>query len=237
MDEPARTGQRTRAWASSALSVLCVGAAAALFACAAARETKEQGLALAQITRWLPGTYSNVAQHEADVKAGKAPHEALTVVIVPIDSPIMGAHAFYLQEMAADDPRRVMAQQILSFELNDKGKIRESLATLVEPRRWRDANLNPELLTALVLEDLTPMSGCDIFWTKAPEGFVGANEPLRCHTASRTSAAAARTALRAELKSTELALSEQSFDANGVLVQGRAEDPLYRLQKGAVNKP
>jgi CpeT/CpcT family (DUF1001) len=238
MDEPAKTGQRTRARALSVLSVLlCVGAGAALFACAAARETKEQGLALAQITRWLPGTYSNVAQHEADVKAGKPPHEALTIAIVPIDSPIMGAHAFYLQEMAADDPRRVMAQQILSFELNDKGKIRESLATLVEPRRWRDANLNPELLTALVLDDLTPMSGCDIIWTKAPDGFVGANEPLRCHTASRASEAAVRTELRAELKSTELSLAEQSFDANGVLVQGRAEDPFYRLRKGAVHKP
>jgi hypothetical protein len=238
MAEPAKTRQRTRARTLPLLGVLlCVGAAAALLACAAARDSKEQGLALAQITRWLPGTYSNVAQHEADVKAGRPPHEALTVAIVPIDSPIMGAHAFYLQEMAADDPRRVIAQQVLSFEISDKGKIKESLATLVEPRRWRDANLNPELLTALVLEDLTPMSGCDIFWTKAADGFVGANEPLRCHTASRTSEAAARTELRAELKSTELSLSEQSFDANGVLVQARSEDSFYRLRKGAVHMP
>jgi hypothetical protein len=238
MAEPAITGKRTRATALPLLRVLLgVGAGSVLICCAAARESQEQELALAQITRWLPGTYNNVAQHEADVKAGKPPHEALAIVIVPIDSPIMGAHAFYLQEMAADDPRRVMAQQILSFEINDKGKIKESLATLIEPRRWRDANLNPEVLTALVLDDLTPLSGCDLFWTKAAEGFVGANEPLRCHTASRTSEAAARTELRAELKATELSLSEQSYDANGALLQGRAEEPLYRLRKGAVLKP
>jgi hypothetical protein len=238
MAEPAITGKRTRAAAVPLLSVLLgVGALSVLISCAAARESKDQELALAQITRWLPGTYNNVAQHEADVKAGKPPHEALALAIVPIDSPIMGAHAFYLQEMAADDPRRVMAQQILSFEINDKGKIKESLATLIEPRRWRDANLNPEVLTALVLDDLTPLSGCDLFWTKAAEGFVGANEPLRCHTASRTSEAAARTELRAELKSTELSLAEQSYDANGALLQGRAEEPFYRLRKGAVLKP
>jgi len=66
--------------------------------------------------------------------------------------------------------------------------------------------------------------------------FVGADEPLRCHTASHTSEAAARTLLAAELKSTELALSEQSYDANGVLMQGRADDPLYRFRKGNERK-
>jgi hypothetical protein len=238
MAEPAKTATRARQRALPLLGVLlCVSAGGALFACAAARQTKEQELALAQITRWLPGTYNNVAQHEADVKTGIPAHEALAIAIVPIDSPIMGAHAFYLQEMAADDPRRVMVQQILSFELTDKGKIKESIATLVEPRRWRDANLNPEVLTALVLDDLAPMSGCDLFWTRGPDGFVGANEPLRCHTASQTSEAAARTQLFAELKSTELSLSEQSYDADGTLVQGRAADPFYRLRKGAVHKP
>lgn len=215
--------------------ILCVGAA--LCACASSRHTKERELDLAQMMRWLPGTYSNVAQHEADVKAGKSPHEALAVAIVPIDSPIMGVHAFYLQEMAADDPRRVMVQQVLSFELTDRGKIKESVATLVEPRRWRDGQLNPELFTAMVLEDLLPMSGCDLFWTRAGEGFVGTNEAARCHAGSHASEAAARTQLLAELNSTEFALSEQSYDASGALVQGRADDPWYRFRKGSGRKP
>jgi CpeT/CpcT family (DUF1001) len=238
MDDPTRTGRRACAAVLPLLSVLLgIGAGSVLLACAAARDTKHQELGLAQMMRWLPGTYNNIAQHDADVKAGKPPHEALAIAIVPIDSPIMGAHAFYLQEMAADDPRRVMVQEILSFEITDKGKIKESIATLVEPRRWRDAHLTPEVLTALVLDDVTPMSGCDIFWTSAPEGFVGANESLRCHSASQTSEAAARTQLRAELKATELSLSEQSYDADGNLVQGRAEDSFYRLRRGAVHKP
>jgi hypothetical protein len=132
--------------------VLCAAAGSALLACASSRATKTQELDLAQMMRWLPGTYSNVAQHEADVKAGKPPHEALAVAIVPIDSPIMGPHAFYFQESAADDPRRVMVQQVLSFELTPAGKIKESVATLVEPRRWRDGQKTPELFTAMVVE-------------------------------------------------------------------------------------
>jgi hypothetical protein len=238
MDEHFAGSKRMRARAlRCAVFVFCVGAGSALLACAGSKQTKQDELALAQITRWLPGTYNNLAQHDADVKAGKPPHEALAIAIVPIDSPILGVHAFYLQEMAADDPRRVMVQEILSFEMADKGKIKESLATLVEPRRWRDANLTPDVLTALVPDDLTPMSGCDLFWTRGPDGFVGADEPLRCHTASRTSEAAARTDLRVELNATELSLSERSYDASGALMQGRADEPFYRLRKGAVHKP
>jgi CpeT/CpcT family (DUF1001) len=228
-------GRRRMRAARTALLCGALSAGAVLLGCAAHREEKSQELDFAQMMRWLPGTYSSTAQHDEDVKAGKPPHEALAIAIVPVDSPIMGVHTFYLQESAADDPRRVMVQQVLTFEIAN-GKIKESLATLVEPRRWRDGQLNPELFTAMVTEDIVPLSGCDLFWTRVGERFVGADEPLRCHTASHTSEAAARTLLSAELKSTELALSEQSYDGNGALMQGRADDPLYRFRKGNEHK-
>jgi hypothetical protein len=59
-----------------------------------------------------------------------------------------------------------MLQQVLTFEIAN-GKIKESLATLVEPRRWRDGQLNPELFTAMVPEDIVALSGCDLFWTRS----------------------------------------------------------------------
>jgi CpeT/CpcT family (DUF1001) len=238
MDERFADGKSLRARAIAPFCVLlCIGVAASLMACSSGKKTKPDQLGMAQIIRWLPGTYNNTAQRDADIKAGKAPHDALAVAIVPIDSPIMGAHAFYFQEMAADDPRRVMVQEILTFEMTDKGSIKESIAAFVEPRRWRDANLNPDVLTALVPDDLTQLSGCDLFWTRVPDGFVGANEPLRCHTASQSSEAAARTDLRAELSATELSLSERSYDASGQLTAGRADEPFYRLHKSALHKP
>src|ERR1017187_8212724 len=85
---------RARALALACL-VLCAGAGSVLLACASSRQTKLQEVELAQMMRWLPGAYSNAAQHEADVTARRPPHEALAIAIVPIDSPIMGAHAFY----------------------------------------------------------------------------------------------------------------------------------------------
>jgi CpeT/CpcT family (DUF1001) len=239
MGEQTESCGRARADVVSLMGcMLCVGAGSLLVACAAQRQSKEHEVDLAQITRWLPGNYNNNAQHDSDVRAGKKPpHEALAISIVPIDSPIMGAHAFYLQEMAADDSRRVMLQQVLSFEQTGKDQIKESVATLVEPRRWRDAHLTPELLTAITLDDLTPMSGCDLFWKRNEVGFVAANDPRRCHSSDRMTDAAARNELRAELKSTELSLSEQSYDESGTLAAGRADEPFYRFHKSSEHKP
>jgi hypothetical protein len=93
-----------------------LAAATVLAACTSvASEEKKPDIQLAQIARWLPGSYNNTAQHDADVRAGKTPHEALAVTIVPVDSPIMGLHTFYFQESAADDPQRVMRQEVLTF--------------------------------------------------------------------------------------------------------------------------
>jgi hypothetical protein len=231
------SGARALVW----LILACgAGAGSLLAGCAAGgQKAPKPDVELAQLTHWLPGTYNNTAQHDADVKAGKPPHEALTIVIVPIDSPIMGEHVFYLQEMAADDPRRVMRQQVLSFAVSDKkGEvIRETVATLVEPRRWREGYLNPELFAAMVTEDVTPMSGCDLFWKRTATGFAGANDPRRCHSSDRMSDAAALNQVRAELTSIELSFAEQSFDENGALVLGRTDDPFYRFHKGAALKP
>jgi hypothetical protein len=215
--------------------LLLAAAALLLAGCvSAAHEEKKPEIQLAQITRWLPGSYTNLAQHDADVRSGKQPHEALAISIVPIDSPIMGLNTFYLQESAADDPQRIMRQQVLTFEVNERGRLREQVANLVDPRRWRDGPQNPELLTALVTEDLAPLGGCDLFWQQSGDGgFVGLNDPARCHVPTHTAESAATTQLVAELKSTELDLSEQSYDASGALLEGRRDDPLYRFHKGS----
>ena len=218
--------------------LLLVGCVAGLAGClSAAHEEKKPEIQLAQISRWLPGSYNNVTQHDADVHAGKAPHEALAITIVAVDSPIMGLHTFYLQESAADDPQRVMRQQVLTFEVNEQGRVREQVANLVDPRRWRDGPSSPELLTALVTEDLAPLNGCDLFWQQATGGFVGMDDTARCHIPTHTSELAATTQMVAELKSTELDLSEQSYDASGALLQGRHDDPLYRFHKVVTPKP
>ncbi|HZO22246.1 MAG TPA: chromophore lyase CpcT/CpeT [Steroidobacteraceae bacterium] len=185
---------------------------------------------LQELLQWFPGHYDNNAQYQADVRQNvQPPHDALAVDIVPIDAPMIGDHVFYLQESAADDPRRVTAQRIIVFGVVKKDIV-ETIWSLAEPRRWRDGQRNPDLFKSLMTQDVHSSKGCSLRWHRSEGKFVGADEPKTCHGASGGTGLA-HIEYRAELGPEEYALAELAFDNSGHLVRGRRDEPFYRFRK------
>jgi hypothetical protein len=209
-----------------------IAVAASLAACAA-NQGKLRETQLIELTRWLPGTYDNTAQAKADEQKGvRSPHESLELVIVPVESVAIGRNAFYVQEMAADDPRRVMSQKIVMFAATDKGIV-ESVSSLADPLRWRDGHRDPAVFMGMTPKDLVATTGCELTWKKEVQGerFVAANDPKHCRTTSHAVMGMVEVESRAELTSGEFAMSELAFGADGLLVQGRQDEPFYRFRK------
>ena len=208
-----------------------IGTGSLLAACAS--QTKLHETELAQLMRWLPGSYNNASQAQTDAQQGvQPPHERLALAIVALDAPSVTRDAFYMQEMAADDPRRVMSQKVLTFRATDQGIV-ASVWSLTDPRRWRDAYLNPELFRGMVLEDLGARAGCELLWKKTADRFVGASERASCRGAAPGVDGTVQIESRMELGPDELALAELGFDASGRLVLGRQDEPFYRFRKQA----
>jgi hypothetical protein len=199
-----------------------------LVACASQSQRHEADLA--QLLDWYPGNYSNVEQVEADAQAGREPHTPLELTIVRVYAPLVGENAFYLQETAAKDPRRVISQRIAAFEVVKDRGIVQSLWIPVEPLRWRDAHLDPNLFKSMMPQDFTPLAGCEIAWTQKEGRYVGANDMKACRATS-SAGGTARMDLRAELTADELALAEQSYNVSGKLVQGHTTEPFYRFRR------
>ena len=228
---------------------LLATAAVFLTGCASKQRLNEEDLG--RLARWLPGTYDNAAQAKADAqKSVRPPHDAVELVIVPLDSVSVGRNSFYVQEMAADDPRRVLSQKVVLFSVTNKGIV-ESTASLVDPLRWRDGQRDPDVFMGMTPKDLSMSSGCELTWkrataagqesskrggedaTKAQENlrFVGANDPKRCLATSHVVMGLVQVELRAELTAKEFALAELQYDTNGQLIQGNKDDPFYRFRK------
>jgi hypothetical protein len=187
---------------------------------------------LLELAQWLPGTYDNMAQVRADEQQGvRPPHDGLALAIVRVDAPVLGRKVFYMQEMAADDPHRVMSQRIVTFEVTDRGIV-QTVWTLAEPARWRDGHLNPDLLKALVPGDVRAMQGCELIWKKTAGRYLGASDPHRCLQPSR-SASSTQTEFRAQLGPADFATAELGYDSAGGLVQGRLDEPFDRFLKQA----
>jgi hypothetical protein len=147
---------------------------------ACADQTKLRESELTQLLALLPGRYDNTPQAELDARSGVHPaHESIALIIAHVYTPRLGHHLFYAQEMAADDPRRVMSQKMYSFEVDEKRGIVETVYRFVEPLRWRNGQQNAELFTSVVAEDVQA-EGCQLLWKKSGERFIAMHDPGVC---------------------------------------------------------
>lgn len=191
-------------------NVWVLAAAALLVACASQSKLREAELV--QLLEWYPGHYGNA-------------QAALELNIVRVYAPSIGKYVFYQQEAAADDPRRVFTQRLVSFEVVKGIGIVQSLWSPTEPTRWRDAHLNADLFKGMQPQDFTRLSGCELAWSQKDGRFIGANDKKACRNGS------GRMDLRAELTADELALANLTYDFSGKLVQGNVAEPFYRFRR------
>lgn len=204
------------------------GALCALLLAGCASGPSREELMVTELAAMLPGSYDNMAQSRQSPE-----HPALRLVVAPVQAPLVGDHVFYVQEMAADDARRVLAQRLYVVSAVAKGE-QALMAQLdfAEPLRWRDGHLNRDLFRGLLMQDLRQRLGCDMLWTRAAKGFVAATG-AGCRGSAPGTGEALKVEQRMELDADGLAVFEQRRDAAGVLVQGGEADPWFRFARRA----
>ena len=184
---------------------------------------------LEQLATSLAGSYDNIAQARNDPE-----HPALRLMIVPVQAPLVGDHVFYVQEMAADDLRRVLAQRL--YVLNVIPRKEQAVLTQLdfnEPLRWRDGQKNRDLFRSLLVQDLRARPGCDLLWQRDGKGFKAALLNDACRASSRATGETVRVEQRMQLGVETLNLFEQHRDATGVIVYGAGADPWFRYFRRA----
>ena len=209
--------------------VMTVAACLALGGCAA--DLKKATVTVAQVADLLPGHYTNSAQAEADVKAGRAKHEPKSIDIVRLSLPLLSRYAFYAQETSLEEMGHILSQRLYTFEAVKDGSVVQKIYTFSQPGRWRDGQNNPSVFTGVMFKDTSPMAGCDLLWKKDGEKFVASNSRDTCRVSS-ASLGSMRTEMKIELSGDELAMAELGYTAGGKLVQGDASDPFYRFERG-----
>jgi hypothetical protein len=199
--------------------------AALLASCASQGKTGDADLT--HLDQWLPGHYDNRAQVADDRRAGRQPHDSLSLMIAPVNSLMVGNHVFYLEERTADDVKRLLQQRIISFDIVGSFIV-ETPWELTDPPRWRDAGSNPDLFTSLQPRDLKQVRGCQLTWKKDGSRFVALNDRQRCR-ASAPDDSTMFLETRIELSQDGLGLSERGYALDGKMLQGRQEDPFIRF--------
>lgn len=196
--------------ARSALVAMALAMALVLSACGGTAQQRRGELA--ELARLLPGDYDNLEQVRAS-EPGAVP--GVRMVIVPVYAPLVGEDIFYVQEMAADDPRRVIAQRLINLEITPDGRVLQGIFVFEEGGRWRDGHQRPDVFKSLLPNDLKLVEGCDLEWRAAGRRFTARNNPATCRVARPGSGEPARRESRMELDEDGIAISDVLIDAAG----------------------
>jgi CpeT/CpcT family protein DUF1001 len=210
------------------LSVLAAAVMACLALVGCEAQLKKAKSELIDLGDLLPGRYNNAAQAEEDAKAGNPTHTALAMEITRVDFPLLSDYVFYVQQTAADDPRRIVQQRLITFEAIDDGRIVQRIHQFDQPQRWRDGQLNPGLFKSLMVQDTKQMAGCDLDWKKDGDKWTAQNLKDTCRVTSG-SLGSVKIDMKVELSADELNIAELSYGPGGKLVQGNATEPFYRF--------
>jgi len=173
---------------------------------------------------WFPGVYDNQEQvyFEREQEVDEAlRHERIHHVSEPVDPAAFGEHVFYVQQQLNDDPAQVYRQRIYAFRPDyDEGAIRLTIHIPNDVASLVDAHLDPTKLTGLLPEQTRVMPGCDAFWRRQANHFVGYMQPNACSYVSSKSGK--RTIFNDDLLLTEEALwiSDRAQDEEGNRVFG-----------------
>lgn len=204
-----------------------IALAALAMAAAAAAKPKKEEVFLAQLAAMLGGSYDNIAQARRDPE-----HPGLRLMVVPVQAPLVGDNVFYVQEMAADDPRRVFTQKL--WVLNVIPKREQAVLTqleLKEPLRWRDGQNNRDLFRSMLMQDLRARPGCDLLWQRDGAGYRASLQANACRTSSRATGETLKVDLRLQLTADGLNLFEQQRDAAEALASPELADPWIRYAR------
>ena len=184
---------------------------------------------------WFPGVYDNQEQvyFEQEQEVDEAlRHERIHHVFEPVYLPAFGEHVFYVQQHLNDDPAQIYRQRIYTFRPDyEEGAIRLTIHIPNDVASLVDAHLDPTKLSGLSPEQTRVLPGCDVFWRRQSNHFVGYMTPNACSYVSSESGK--RIIFNDDLLLTEEALwiSDRAQDEEGNRVFGHPTGVPHKNRK------
>jgi hypothetical protein len=158
---------------------ICVAllAATLLVGCDSAQKPAETD-PLTLVKEWVAGNYNNIAQAEADAAADLPPelmHRPMHQLFAPVDVPGIEGHIVYQQSSmdGSENPAMIFRHGLMQY-IPDAAtdSLRQRELYFKDPESFKNAHLNPEILTNISLEDLNWDEGCDFYLTTSDDATV-----------------------------------------------------------------
>ena len=184
---------------------------------------------------WFEGEFDNGEQVYFAKELGypqAAVPQRIHSIFAPMAAPALGAHVFYVQQYSDNDPARIYRQRIYSFTVDKAANaLRLDILTPKNAAALVDAHLKPGSLAALTKADVEVTPGCEVFWRRQANQFIGYMMPGGCRVESKRSGKTLVITDRLVLTPDEIWIDDQARDTKGGYVFGNTAGIASKLKR------
>lgn len=196
---------------------------------------------LSYIARLFAGEFDSYEQARMEDRAQIPFAERHTEVYLfhkPADLPAFGPHAFYVEEYRDGDPENVIRQRIVTFEDDPgEGAVRMKQYFLRNEVALKGAHKDASKLTAASLDQAYLLPGCDVFWRREGESFVGAMKDGACVFSLKPDEPKRAVIYKVSLSDLQYQRTDRSVFVETSKVAGGRSDDLPSVHKRVLGTP
>jgi CpeT/CpcT family (DUF1001) len=190
------------------------------------------------LLEWFTGEFNNFQQtyqeKEDSVKADLR-HEHIHSIFAPIAVPVLGANTFFVKQYMDGDESKVYRERIYRFSINKQEKAVQldiySFADPADEKRYAMAYLDADALKGLTMEQIKPAPGCEVYWKRDGERFVGYMKERACNFVSKRSGKRIYITDSLQLTKESIWISDEAVDEDGNYVFGNKAHIPHKLQR------
>jgi hypothetical protein len=214
------------------LTVLTV-TAALLLAPLAAAGSLEGDLEL--MMSWFAGEFDNnqqVQEQKEMEEPPEQPHEWIHSIFVPVELPAFGDHVFYVEQYSDGDPTKIYRNRLYSFAINEAEQaIQLTIYSFPDPQAVVGARQEPDKLDGMSPDSLRTVPGCEVYWTRDGDRFLGEMKEGACRIDSQRLGKTIIIDDDLVLTRDEIWISDRATDSDGNWVFGNKAGVHHKLKR------
>lgn len=187
------------------------------------------------ITQWFAGYFDNreqVAEEKAKNTELELIHEQIHGIFATVEIPAFGKNVLYVKQYMDDDPTKVYRQRIYSFHTNEKEEAIElRIYAFLDDEAYMDAHLEPSKLSGLTPEKMSFKQGCELYWQRKSNHFIGYMKEGACRVCSKKTGKIITITDDCYLDGEQLWIRDRAIDEDGNYVFGHKGNIHHKMKK------
>jgi hypothetical protein len=200
---------------------------------AAAETAQDLAADLELMMTWFEGEFDNNLQVlEEKEDPPEQPHEWIHSIFTRVDLPAFGDNVYYVEQYGDGDPSKIYRNRIYSFSVDEEeAAIELVIYRFAEEGAGVGAHKDPAKLEGMTPETLATIPGCEVYWRREGDRFVGYMKEGACRVTSRRSGKTLVISDDLVLTPDEIWISDRAEDEDGNWVFGNKAGIHHKLAR------